>query len=86
MGSKTSKAKGTVMCPKCGDVGQLKHRTTYYKGKKGTVYAQVDHWNVGNSHSSGYKGSCYIGVVESGKKAINSQQLRTNDITEEERK
>ena len=56
--SVSSKALGTMSCPVCGRVGQLKRRTTGY----GLNYFQVDHWKKGNCHKSGYDHSCYLGV------------------------
>lgn len=57
MGSKKSFSCGTIQkCPKCGRVGQLKQRINV----EGTVFYQVDHWLIGNSHSSGYDCSCYL--------------------------
>jgi len=53
-----SSALGTVSCPKCSKRGQLKKRTNGY----GKSYFQVDHYKKGNSHSSGYSHSCYLGV------------------------
>lgn len=60
--SKTSKAEGTIKCPKCGKEGQLKKRTTQYKGKASSVYLQVDHYKT-KWHGDGYSHSCYLGVV-----------------------
>ena len=57
--SKTSKALGTIICPKCGETGQLKLRTAYYKGKENTMYLQVDHYKTA-FHGSGYVRSCYL--------------------------
>ena len=54
--AKTSEARGTIECPICGGIGQLKKRAT----KFGYVFWQVDHYNISNNHSSGYKNCCYI--------------------------
>ena len=64
-----SNSLGSVFCPKCHRIGQLKVRTNIY----GRRYAQVDHWNTGNCHSSGMKSSCYL------RPLIQKEYLSTQD-------
>ena len=59
--SRTSKALGTVFCSKCGELGQLKLRTTMYKSGRSFSFLQVDHYRIPNYHGSGYVRSCYLG-------------------------
>jgi len=59
--SKRSTALGTIICPKCGKSGQLKRKTTYYKGKPSSTYLEIDHYKTLN-HRDGYAYCCYLGV------------------------
>jgi len=59
--SQHSKSLGSVDCPKCGELGQLKLRTTVYKSSQALSYLQVDHYKNPHWHGSGYDRSCYLG-------------------------
>lgn len=55
---KSVKTSQDIYCPRCGKVGQLKHRR-----KHGTYYMYVDHYlshkRIGGFHGK-YVRSCYI--------------------------
>jgi hypothetical protein len=65
-----SKAKGTIVCPKCSEIGQLKLRKLNTPNVH--KYWQVDHYKQPSSHTSGYERSCYLGV----ESAFDLKQLK----------
>jgi len=65
--NKTTQALGTVVCPKCGEVGHLKKRrrgnkyffyVDHYKGKK--IRLKNTFWRKSGFYGV-YEYSCYIG-------------------------
>ena len=60
--SRHTKSLGSLFCPKCGVLGQLKRRSVVYASGNIFYFLQVDHCKRPSAHSSGYDRSCYIGV------------------------
>jgi hypothetical protein len=54
-----SHSLGSMICPECQRVGNLKVRTDWNNVRAFVV----DHWKIGNNHKSGHDGSCYIGTA-----------------------
>jgi hypothetical protein len=71
-----SSSLGSVTCPKCKRVGQLKARMT----RTGTRYFQVDHWKIGNNHASGYSDSCYLRCAEQEEYSLKTQNPKHRKI------
>jgi len=67
---------GSVTCPKCERVGQLKERMT----RRGIKYFQIDHYKIGNRHSSGYFYSCYLRCAEEGEYSLETQNQEHRKI------
>jgi hypothetical protein len=67
---------GSVTCPKCERVGQLKARMT----RTGTRYFQVDHWKIRNNHKSGYFYSCYLRCAEQDEYSLKTQNPKHREI------
>jgi hypothetical protein len=58
-----SKARGEVICPKCGKQGQMKRRTLAEDKERvaDRQYISIDHYKNPKWHGDGFLRTCYIG-------------------------